>query len=242
MQITKARTASKISYDTQALASGLVVVIFSGLSLGVLAYVVDSLPGEWGLAIRELVSSGLCWGLVVFGIGYRASTAIKAAVAGVSTLLLATITYYGLILILSSDRWRGGMMEDGSSAAIAGLASIARAFVFWAAIAIGVGIVLGVLGYGVRARSKIEASVASGSAFGLLASQGIFVALFVNFGDSALLVPAIASILLALAAAIGALVGRIDRSWLAFVAASAAIGSTGVFLWWLIYMVRISRC
>lgn len=108
-------------------------------------------------------------------------------------LVLATLVYY-LLVLLVSRRWSGGTLEDGRSADLMGLRSVALMTAVWLAGSLVAGPLLGLLGQAVRsertaparpertapaapARSErtapaLLAALAAGGACGALAGEG----------------------------------------------------------------------
>ncbi|MEV7228611.1 DUF6518 family protein [Polymorphospora sp. NPDC051019] len=148
----------------------------AGVTLGVAAFVADVVPIEVARFLTPLVSSGSAWGLVALVVGYLAWSHRSAAVVGVGVLALSTVTYYALILFVSR-RWLAGVQAsgvEGAVLALPGLVSVARATAFWLVASVGAGVVMGWLGQAVRRGSARFASVASGTALGLLSGEGAY--------------------------------------------------------------------
>ncbi|TCB96489.1 hypothetical protein E0H26_15195 [Micromonospora zingiberis] len=212
-------------------------LLLAGAGLGLFAFVGDELPGIAGVVMLTLTSTGFAWGGAALLAGYLATRRAVAPINATAVLVVATVVYYGLILA-HGRRWRLGTLEDGSSSAWTGLASVGRATVFWLAASVVAGITLGYLGAVVRRGTRIRASVAAGAAFGLLAGQGLeFLMIFRAWHalDAFFLgrvLSAGASILLA---AIGLTVlltrRRAAKSWPIFVATSALASLAGALLW-----------
>ncbi|GAA3255531.1 DUF6518 family protein [Dactylosporangium siamense] len=149
----------------------------AGLVLGVLAFAADHCHGLLAVAMVLVSSSGLAWGAAALVLAFAAAnerTGVggrrAAAGAAVTVLAVATLVYYGVIVV-DGDRWRGGTLDDGSSADAMALRSIATATAFWLAASAAGGVVLGLLGHAIRRSGPRAAAVAAGAAGALLAGQ-----------------------------------------------------------------------
>ncbi|MEU7998832.1 hypothetical protein AB0B83_26360 [Micromonospora sp. NPDC049060] len=91
------------------------------------AFAADLVPEAVGRVLVPAFSSGFAWAVVSLAVSYYAATLRSALVAGVGTLAEATLTYYGLIAVLSRQ-W-----ISGSAPPPDGLGSIMRASTFWLA-------------------------------------------------------------------------------------------------------------
>jgi hypothetical protein len=147
------------------------VVAAAAVALGLLAFVADSVAGAVGQILIALTSSGFAWGLAAFLAGRSAATG-KTAVAGATALLVtATILYYLLVLTVSR-RWSGGTLEDGSSADLLGLRSVAIMTTLWLTGSLVAGPILGKLGHIVRTGTAATSALAAGAVCGLLSGEG----------------------------------------------------------------------
>ncbi|MFF0721953.1 MULTISPECIES: hypothetical protein [unclassified Micromonospora] len=221
-----------------------VPVVGAGGALGLFAFVGDELPGVWGLVILTLASSGFAWGMAALLAGYASTRHEVAPVNATVLLLLATVTYYGLILI-AGRRWHLGQLADGSSAAASGLASVGRHTALWVVASVAAGVVLGCLGSIIRRGARLPASVAAGVALGLLAGQGLHdVLTFRAWGalDAFFLGRLIAAGMGVSLATVGVTLlfvrSRAARSWPVFVGTSLLISTAGVLLWSQIESIR----
>ena len=219
-------------------------VLVAGGGLGLFAFVGDELPGVAGVVILTLTSTGFAWGAAALLAGYAAARRAVAPVSATAVLLVATVVYYGLILA-HGRRWRFGMLDDGSSAAMMGLASIGRNTAFWLAASVAAGITLGYLGSVVRHGTRTRASLAAGVALGLLAGQGLEFLLVFRAWDAldgfflARVLSAGVSVLLAIAGVAVLLAHRpAVKSWPVFAATSTAACLAGVLLWSQIESIR----
>ncbi|MFI7649743.1 DUF6518 family protein [Micromonospora sp. NPDC049460] len=217
--------------------------LLAGVALGMAAFAADLVPEAVGRFLVPAFSSGFAWGVVALAVSYYAPTLRSALVAGVGTLALATLTYYGLVASLSRQ-WLSG---SGSALPPDGLYSIARASAFWLAGALFGGLVLGCLAHVVRVGAARNASIALGVAFGLLtgeAAYAIFHVVFVWVGpmDSfvwARLGAAAVQLLLAAAAALVALrLRRRSVSLRVFLMTAMALTAASTASWHLIESVR----
>ncbi|PZF88903.1 hypothetical protein C1I93_24515 [Micromonospora endophytica] len=176
----------------------------------------------------------------------RARRHAAAPVSATVLLLVATTVYYGLI-VAHGRRWRLGELEDGSSSALVGLASVGRAAAFWLAASVAAGIVLGHLGAVVRRGSRVPASIAAGVALGLFAGQGLefllgvrvwgaldafFLGQILSAATGVLLSTAGLPLLLALR--------RAPKSWPLFVTTSILAAAAGVLLWRLLHALTVA--
>lgn len=148
-------------------------VLAAGALLGTLAFLGDELPGVAGRIVLTLTSNGFAWGAAALVTGYLVRRARRAPFVATGLLLVATAMYYQLILVVSR-RWSGGYTEDGSPHDLYGLLGLARAAGFWLLLAVGAGLVLGLLGHIVRNGSPRLSAAAAGLAYGLLAAEGLY--------------------------------------------------------------------
>ncbi|MFI7023743.1 hypothetical protein ACIBMZ_13635 [Micromonospora sp. NPDC049900] len=220
-------------------------VLTGGGVLGLFAFVGDEVPGVAGLVILTLTSTGFVWGMAALLAGY-ASPHYRSAVRNATTLLLvATVTYYGLILV-HGRRWHSGQLADGSSAAMSGLASVGRHSVLWLVAAVAAGVTLGWLGSTVRCGTRLPASLAAGTAVGLLAGQGLHIVVTFQawrvLDDTFSLGNLVAAgVSVALATVGGTLLlarRRATRSWPTFIASAVVSSVAGALLWSQIESIR----
>ncbi|KXK63685.1 hypothetical protein AWW66_01605 [Micromonospora rosaria] len=147
------------------------VVATAGATLGLLAFAADFVAGAAGQVLIAVVSSGFAWGLAAVLVGRSAATARRAAIEATRLLVLATLLYYLLVLVVSR-RWSGGYLEDGTSADLLGLRSVAVMTAAWLAGAVVAGPILGMLGHVVRVGTTSLAAGAAGGLCGLLSGEG----------------------------------------------------------------------
>ncbi|GAA0398721.1 hypothetical protein GCM10009541_47180 [Micromonospora gifhornensis] len=212
-------------------------LLLVGAGLGLSAFVGDELPGIAGMVVLTLTSTGFAWGGAALLTGYLTTSRALAPVSATVVLVTATVVYYGLI-IAHGRRWRLGTLEDGSSSALNGLASVGRATAFWLAASVVAGVLLGGLGALVRRGSRIQASVAAGVVLGLLAGQGLeFLMIFRAWHalDAFFLGRVLSATVSVLLAMIGATVllayRRAPKSWPVFAATSLLASLAGALLW-----------
>lgn len=141
-----------------------------GAALGLLAFGADYVPGVAGRVVVELTSSGFAWGLAAFLVGRSRPSRRAAMSAACVTLVVATALYY-LLVVLVSRRWSGGYLQDGSSADLLGLRSVALATAAWLAGSVLAGPLLGALGHAVRTAPTWPAALAAGTTCGLLSGE-----------------------------------------------------------------------
>ncbi|WP_208021050.1 hypothetical protein, partial [Verrucosispora sioxanthis] len=147
------------------------VVAAAAVALGMLAFAADSVAGGVGQVLIALTSSGFAWGLAAFLVGRSAATAKRAVGSATALLVLATLLYYLLVLVVSR-RWSGGTLEDGTSADLLGLRSVAMMTALWLTGSLVGGPVLGLLGHIVRVGNVSTSALAAGSVCGLLSGEG----------------------------------------------------------------------
>ncbi|MFI6823131.1 DUF6518 family protein [Micromonospora sp. NPDC050187] len=217
-----------------------------GVSLGAASIAPDILPEPQAEILTPIVSSGFGWGMTALAGGFLASSRKSAPMAGIGALTLAAVTYYFLILTLTS-RWRH--RSGNTEASLVGPASVAEAAGFWLLVAVCGGAIMGYLGYVIRHDSGRALLVSAGMAFGLLAGEGgyaLFHAAFIWVGpvDSfmwAKLQSALVQLLLCLSVLVAALrSGRRHISWAAFLAVAAAALVVNIGAWHLIQSVRLT--
>jgi hypothetical protein len=160
--------------------------VFAGVALGTAAFSADVVPEAVGRFLVPAFSSGFAWGVVALAVSFFAATLTSALVAGVGTLVLAALIYYGLVVLLS-QRWYYGSSGSGPEgvASLDGLSSVMHASAFWLVGSLFGGLVLGCLAQFVRVGSTRSASIALGVAFGLLigeAAYAVFHAVFIWVG------------------------------------------------------------
>ncbi|MCX4469926.1 hypothetical protein OOK41_06345 [Micromonospora sp. NBC_01655] len=219
--------------------------VLAGVALGMAAFAVDLVPEAVGRFLVPAFSSGFAWGVVALAVSCYAPTLRSALVAGVGTLALATLTYYGLVASLSRQ-WLSG---SGPTPSPDGLSSVTRASAFWLAGALSGGLVLGCLAHVVRVGTARNASIALGVAFGLLTSEAayaIFHVIFIWVGPVDSFVWArlgAAAVQLLLAAAVAFFALRLRRPpvslWVFLVTATVSTAVSAAS-WHLIESVRMT--
>ncbi|RZU72521.1 hypothetical protein EV384_0890 [Micromonospora kangleipakensis] len=147
------------------------VVATAAVALGLLAFAADSVAGVVGQVLIALTSSGFAWGMAAFLAGRSAATAKRAVGGATSLLVLATLLYYLLVLMVSR-RWSGGTLEDGTSADLLGLRSVAIMTALWLTGSLVAGPMLGLLGHIVRVGKASTSTLAAGAICGLLSGEG----------------------------------------------------------------------
>lgn len=187
-------------------------------------------------------SSGFAWGVVALAVSYHALTLRSALVAGVGTLVLATLTYYGLVGSLS----RQWLSDSGPALPAEGLSSVTRASAFWLVGALFGGLGLGLLAHVVRMGTVRNASVALGIAFGLLTGEAIYAIFHVVFiwvGPVGSLVWArlgAAAVQLLLAAVVAFLLHRPPVSLRIFLLSATVSTAASAASWRLVESVRMT--
>jgi hypothetical protein len=147
------------------------VVATAAVALGLLAFAADSVDGVVGQVMIALTSSGFAWGLAAFLAGRSAAGARRAAAGATGLLVLATLLYYLLVLVVGR-RWSGATLEDGTSADMHGLRSVAVMTAVWLIGSLVAGPMLGLLGHVVRVGEVSRAALAAGITCGLLSGEG----------------------------------------------------------------------
>lgn len=220
------------------------LVLFAGFTLGACAFVGDYLPGAAGALALALTSTGFAWGMAALLAGYAARRRPAALASGPGLLVAATVTYY-LLIVVVGQRWRSGVLADGSSAEAAGLASVGRAVVLWLAVSVAGGLALGYLGSVIRLGTPRWASAAAGTALGLLSGQGLaFLSAFRAWDHLdafyvSHLLSAGVTVLLAVGGVAALFTHRENvKSWPVFVLASVAACALGLLSWNLIEAIR----
>ncbi|GAA1656792.1 DUF6518 family protein [Catellatospora bangladeshensis] len=239
---TTAESATTVTSSTPR--DSTLLLTASGVPLGALAFLGDELPDATGQIVLTLTSNGFAWGAAALVAGYLVRRARRAPVVATALLLVATTLYYGLILVVSR-RWSGGTLEDGSSADLYGLMSVARAAGFWLLISVAAGLVLGSLGHLVRSGPRRRSSAAAGLAFGMLAAEGLNQlshGYYWPIPDSFVQVIVISNavtVSLSLVVTVLLLVFRgPSRSWWLYLGSAAVAGGLGAVLWSFIDMAR----
>jgi hypothetical protein len=202
--------------------------------LGFAAFVGDAVPGRWGRLVLALTSSGLAWGLAALLAASTRRSSRSAMLASTSLLVIATMTYYVLILFVSR-RWQ----PTGA----AGLSSVARAAAFWTLGSLCAGPLLGLLAWRLRSGGPRENAVLSGVVFGLFSAQGFHTLFFQtgwmsldDFGRG-LLQPAMVTIALSAVTTAYLAAGRQARGLLLLSATVSAV--MGTAMWWSVESARV---
>ncbi|MEO3776031.1 hypothetical protein ABGB16_04070 [Micromonospora sp. B11E3] len=224
---------------------GVLPSLLAGVALGVAAFTADLVPEAVGRFLVPAFSSGFAWGVVALAVSYCAPTFRSTLLAGVGTLVLATLVYYGLVASLTRE-WLSG---SGPALSPDGLHSVMRASAFWLAGALFGGLVLGCLAHVVRVGTVRDAGIALGVAFGLLAGEAgyvIFHVVFIWLGpvDSFILGRlGAAAVQLLLSAAVVLAALRLRRPsvsmWVFLVAATVSTAAS-IASWHLITSVRMT--
>ncbi|MFG2008967.1 DUF6518 family protein [Micromonospora sp. NPDC048868] len=217
--------------------------VLAGVALGMAAFAADLVPEAVGRVLVPAFSSGFAWAVVSLAVSYYAATLRSALVAGVGTLAGATLTYYGLIAVLSRQ-W-----ISGSAPPPDGLGSIMRASTFWLAGSLFGGLVLGYLAHVFRTGTTRNAGVALGVALGLLVGEAAYTVLYIAFAwvgpmDSFVWTRlGTAAVQLLLAAAAALVVLRLRRppiSLRVFLMAAAVSTVASIASWHFIESVRMT--
>ncbi|MFD2767567.1 hypothetical protein [Micromonospora eburnea] len=222
-------------------------VAAAAATLGLLAFAADFVGGVVGHVVVALTSSGFAWGLAAVLAGRYAETTRRAATGATGLLVLATALYY-LLILLVSRRWSGATLEDGSSANMAGLRSVAVMTSVWLAGSLLAGPLLGLLGHAVRANTTRSAALAAGTACGLLSAEGWHAIVqappwhLLASGDSFLYGVAfgeIVRVVLPLAVLVWLVAAhRLGRAWPMLLAATVAAATAGTLLWYALGLVQ----
>ncbi|MEU4778521.1 DUF6518 family protein [Micromonospora sp. NPDC023633] len=217
--------------------------VFAGVALGMAAFAADLVPEAVGRVLMPAFSSGFAWAVVAVAVSYYATTLRSALVAGVATLAVATLTYYGLIASLSRQ-WLSGSTPPPD-----GFGSIMRASAFWLVGSLFGGLLLGYLAHVFRTGTTRNAGIALGVALGLLAGEAACTVLFIAFVwvgpmDSFVWTRLGSAAVQLLLAAAGALVAlrlcRPQVSLRAFLMATAVSTVASIASWHLIESVRMT--
>ncbi|MEU8328020.1 DUF6518 family protein [Micromonospora sp. NPDC048839] len=217
--------------------------VLAGSAMGMAAFIADLVPETVGRFLVPAFSSGFAWGMVALVVSYYVPTLRSALAAGVGTLALATLTYYGLIASLSRQ-WLSGSAPPPD-----GFGSIMRASALWLAGSLFGGLVLGYLAHVFRTGTTRNAGIALGVALGLLAGEAAYTVLHMAFVwvgpmDSFVwtrLGTAMVQLLLAAVAALVALrLRRPPVSLRVFLMAAAVSTVASIASWHLIDSVRMT--
>lgn len=217
--------------------------VLAGVALGMAAFTVDLVPEAVGRFLVPAFSSGFAWAVVTLAVSYYAATLRSALVAGIGTLAVATVTYYGLIASLSRQ-WLSGLAPPPD-----GLGSIMRASAFWLAGSLFGGLVLGYLAHVFRTGTTRNAGIALGVAFGLLAGEAAYTVLYMafvwvgpidSFVWTRLGTAAVQLLLAAVAALVALRLRRPPVSLRVFLMAAAVSMVASIASWHLIELVRMT--
>lgn len=182
-----------------------------------------------------------------------AAGARRAAAGATGLLVLATLLYYLLVLVISR-RWSGATLEDGTSADLHGLRSVAVMTAVWLIGSLVAGPMLGPLGHAVRVGEVSRAALAAGVTCGLLSGEGwhamaaapLWQLLPVPDPDRAdfirgLVVSELVKIVLPLAVlAWLATAHRLWRAWPTLLTAAVSSSALSALLWYVLTAVAIS--
>ncbi|MEV6342586.1 DUF6518 family protein [Actinoplanes sp. NPDC051851] len=219
-------------------APAVVVPVVVSILLAVLAFLADSVDGAPGRLMTALTSSGFAWGLAAFLTAFSAPTLRRAVITATALLTATTLLYY-LLILLVSRRWSGGYLEDGSSADMFGLLSLAIMTAAWLVASLIAGPLFAVLGHAVRTAPRPRAALALGTASGLLLAQSVYEMAAVPpwrfpdipFSDGVLLPDITLTVLPLAVLAILATLHRLWPSWPLLITSLAAASAIGATLW-----------
>ncbi|WP_344612076.1 hypothetical protein [Dactylosporangium salmoneum] len=202
-----------------------------GVVLGGLAYAADFCQGLLAAVMLLLSSSMFAWGAAGLAFGFAARDRRSAIGAAVTVLTVATLVYYGIILV-DGHRWRDAVTDGDAFPDMSSLVSVLTATAFWAAASVAGGTVLGLLGQAIRRARPNVAALAAGCAFALLAGQGAVAATHTLGAGWTWLVEGAAEILLA-AALTATLLGRGPgpSRWWTFAGAAVALLAASYAVW-----------
>jgi hypothetical protein len=197
--------------------------------LGGLAYAADFCQGLLAVVMLLVSSSMFAWGAAGLVFGFAARDRRGAIGAAVTVLTVATLVYYGIILV-DGHRWRDAVADGDAFPGASSLVSVLTATAFWTAASIAGGTVLGLSGQAIRRAPPTVAALVAGCSFALLAGQGAVAAVQVYSRGAgwAWLVEGVAEVVLA-AALTAALLGRGrgPHRWWTFAAAAVALLAAG---------------
>ncbi len=221
------------------------IVAVMGLALGCAAFIPDLMTEQAAPYATPLVSSGFAWGCIALITGFQFRRPETAALAGIGVLMLATITYYALI-VLVSRRWDVDA-ELSTGAPYSGLWSVARSTGLWLAGSACGGAIMGILGYLIRKARPGLASAATGLAAGFLGGEAFFTLIRVRsvwIGpltqfDLSKLVPSIAQLALTAMAITLLIRKRSERTQTpALLLALLASLAVNILVWYLVETAR----
>jgi hypothetical protein len=224
-------------------------VAVAAVGLGLLAFVADLVEGIGGDVLVALTSSGFAWGLAAFLVGRAAASQRMAAMGGGALLVSATLLYY-LLVVLVSRRWSGGVLDDGRSADLHGLRSVAIMTGVWLVGSIVAGPLLALLGHAVRTGPAARSALAAGVACGLLSGEGWYTVWRaplwrLDYHDPysaefawGLALSEVARLVLPLAVLLWlTVVHRLGQAWATLVAATITAAATSALLWYAVHRV-----
>lgn len=222
-------------------------ILAAGVVLGALAFVADFVTGAVGAVMTGLVSSGAAWGAPAAVAGF-ASAGRRAAVLWPAMMLVIATTVYYLGILVVSRRWDipGVSLTSGETTSLIGLAGLGRAWIMWLVIGIGIGAVLGLLGYAVRHASALLAGAAAGAATGLLLSEGLSAVLWSlpeywdlsQPGSSRPLSLLVAMAVAVVAPVVLAVVRAKSIAWWLYALVAVSVGLAGAGAWYVVDMIR----
>jgi hypothetical protein len=204
-----------------------------GVVLGGLAYATDFCQGLLAVVMLLVSSSMFAWGAVGLAFGFGARDRRNAIGSAVSVLAVATLVYYGTILV-DGHRWRDAVADGDAFPGESSLVSVLTATAFWTAASAAGGTVLGLLGQAIRRARPTVAALAAGCSFALLAGHGAVAATDAyTLGTGwTWLVEGVAEVLLA-AALTATLLGRSPgpHRWWTFAGAAVALLAASHAVW-----------
>ncbi|MFD0585839.1 hypothetical protein [Dactylosporangium darangshiense] len=213
---------------------------WAGVVLGGLAYAADFCHGLLAAVMLLVSSSMFAWGAAGLAFGFAARDRRSAIGAGVTVLAVATVVYYGIIVV-DGHRWRDAVTDGDGFPGASSLVSVLTATAFWTTASVAGGTVLGLLGQAIRRARPTVAALAAGCSFALLAGQGAVAATHVYTLGAAWtwLVEGVTEVLLA-AALTATLLGRGPgpSRWWTFAGAAVALLTASYAVWVLLDTIR----
>lgn len=165
---------SNVALSLQGSSLKAIMCAAVGVGLGAVAVIPDVSGEHLAAYLNPFFSSGFAWGFAGLLTGSVASRAAASPKLAGLTLTIAVITYYGLIVVIGRRGWGDPVYAELDIGPSAGLSSVGRSLLFWAASAVVGGGFIGWLGWLARNSSVRLGSAAIGVSFALLCGEAVF--------------------------------------------------------------------
>ncbi|WP_434742724.1 hypothetical protein [Micromonospora sp. SH-82] len=162
---------------SKGLAQGMALLGLGG-GLGLLSFFSEIASPPMRDLLASTISAGSAWALTAFVVSILFAKWMRCVSSAIASLVVATVTYY--FLIVASGTRSGGyaLPREGEPAArlglLAQLESMATGILLWIGLSIVAGLAVGSLGYVVGSKKEKFAAVAAGLTVGILAGPAVY--------------------------------------------------------------------